>query len=60
MPKFLTRLTLDSSGKQIPPKEKQKPSPTYIMEKVGWQVVNRRLKVGFIFPFSPKMRRATR
>jgi len=37
MPKKQTRLNLDSSGKQIPPKKKSKPSPTYIMEKVGWQ-----------------------
>ena len=51
MPKFLTRLNLDSSGKQIPPKEKQKPSPIYIMEKVGWQVVNRPVRIGFIFPW---------
>jgi len=51
MPHNPTKLNLDSSGRQIPPKEKSKPSPTYIMEKVGWQVVNRRLRVGFIFPW---------
>ena len=51
MPKKQTRLNLDSSGKQIPPKEKSKASPIYIMEKVGWQVVNRPVRIGFIFPW---------
>jgi len=30
-----TRLNLDSSGRQVPPEEKKKPSSTYVMEKVG-------------------------
>ena len=51
MPKFLTRLTLDSSGKQIPPKKKSKPSPTYLMERVRGEVVNRPARIGFIFPW---------
>ena len=51
MPKKQTRLNLDSSGKQIPPKEKSKASPIYIMEKVGWQVVNRPARIGFVFPW---------
>ena len=51
MPKKQTRLNLDSSGKQIPPKKKSKPSPTYLMEKVRGEVVNRPVKIGFIFPW---------
>ncbi|PIV63334.1 MAG: hypothetical protein COZ37_04325 [bacterium (Candidatus Ratteibacteria) CG_4_10_14_3_um_filter_41_18] len=51
MPKNPTRLNLDSSGRQILPEEKKKPSPTYVMEKVGWEVVNRPVRIGFIFPW---------
>jgi len=50
MPHNPSRLNVDSSGRQIPPEEK-KPAPTYIMEKVGWQVVNRPARIGFIFPW---------
>ena len=39
MPHNPTRLNLTSSGRQIPPEEKEKSklSPTFLMEKVGWQ-----------------------
>jgi len=50
MPKKQTKLNLDSSGKQIPPK-KNKPAPLYVMESVGRQIINRPVRIGFIFPW---------
>ena len=53
MPKNPTRLNLTSSGRQTPPEEKKKskPSPTFLMEKVGGKTINRPARVGFVFPW---------